>query len=50
MALYGSDRTTKDIDIIADKLLPLENRVFCVRRAILIKTNEKAVAVGLDYP
>ena len=24
MALYGSDRTTKDIDIIADKLLPLE--------------------------
>jgi hypothetical protein len=25
MALYGSDRLTKDIDIIADKLLPLEN-------------------------
>ena len=26
MALYGSDRTTKDIDITADKLLPLENQ------------------------
>lgn len=25
MALYGNDRNTKDIDIIADKLLPLES-------------------------
>jgi hypothetical protein len=25
MALYGSDRNTKDIDIIADKLLPLKS-------------------------
>lgn len=26
MAIYGSDRTTKNIDIIADKLLPLESQ------------------------
>lgn len=25
MALYGNDRNTKDIDIVADKLLPLES-------------------------
>jgi hypothetical protein len=26
MALYGSDRTTKAIDVIADRLLPLKNK------------------------
>lgn len=47
MALYGSDRTTKDIDIIADKLLPLE-KVGELRQGgerYLIKTNKKEVAV-----
>ena len=47
MALYGSDRTTKDIDIIANKLLPLEN-VGQLRQGgerYLIKTNKKEVAV-----
>lgn len=47
MALYGSDRTTKDIDIIADKLLPLE-RVGELRQGgerYIIKTNKKEVAV-----
>ncbi len=47
MALYGSDRTTKDIDIIADKLLPLEN-VGLLRQGgerYLIKTDKKEVAV-----
>lgn len=47
MAIYGSDRTTKDIDIIADKLLPLE-KVGELRQGgerYLIKTNKKAVAV-----
>ncbi len=47
MALYGSDRTTKDIDIIADKLLPLENQGLLRQggERYLIKTNKKAVAV-----
>lgn len=47
MALYGSDRTTKDIDIIADKLLPLENQGLLRQggERYLIKTNRKAVAV-----
>jgi hypothetical protein len=47
MAIYGSDRTTKDIDIIADKLLPLE-KVGALRQGgerYLIKTNKKKVAV-----
>jgi len=47
MALYGSDRTTKDIDIIADKLLPLEN-IGQLRQGgerYIIKTDKKAVAV-----
>ncbi len=47
MALYGSDRTTKDIDIIADKLLPLK-KVGELRQGgerYLIKTNKKEVAV-----
>lgn len=47
MALYGSDRTTKDIDIIADKLLPLE-KVGELRQGgerYLIKTDRKEVAV-----
>lgn len=47
MAIYGSDRTTKDIDIIADKLLPLENRGLLRQggERYIIKTNKKAVAV-----
>ena len=47
MALYGSDRTTKDIDIIADKLLPLENQGLLRQggERYLIKTNKKVVAV-----
>jgi hypothetical protein len=47
MALYGSDRKTKDINIIADKLLPLENQGLLRQggERYLIKTNRKAVAV-----
>lgn len=47
MAIYGSDRTTKDIDIIADKLLPLENRGLLRQggERYIIKTNKKAVVV-----
>ena len=48
MAVYGSDRMTKDIDIIADKLLPLENQGLLRQggERYLIKTNKKVVAVG----
>ena len=47
MALYGSDRTTKDIDCIADKLLPLDNQGLLRQggERYLIKTNRKEVAV-----
>ncbi|MEP6901530.1 MAG: DUF6036 family nucleotidyltransferase [Actinomycetota bacterium] len=47
MALYGSDRTTKDIDIIASKLLPLENQGLLKQggERYNIKTNNKTVAV-----
>jgi hypothetical protein len=47
MALYGSDRTTKDIDIIADKLLPLEKvgELLQGGERYLIKTNKNDVAV-----
>ncbi len=47
MAIYGSDRTTKDIDIIAEKLLPLEKVGDLVQggERYLIKTNKKEVAV-----
>lgn len=47
MALYGSDRTTKDIDIIADKLLPLENQGLLRQggERYIIQTDKKAVAV-----
>ena len=47
MAIYGSDRTTKDIDIIADKLLPLENRGLLRQggERYCIKTDKKEVAV-----
>lgn len=47
MAIYGSDRTTKDIDIIADKLLPLENQGKLRQggERYLIKTSKKEVAV-----
>lgn len=47
MALYGSDRTTKDIDIIASKLLPLE-KAGLLRQGgerYIIKTSKKTVAV-----
>src|SRR5215203_2470194 len=47
MALYGSDRTTKDIDIIANKLLPIE-KIGELRQGgerYLIKTRKKEVAV-----
>jgi hypothetical protein len=47
MAIYGSDRTTKDIDIVADKLLPLENAGLLRQggERYIIKTNKKPVAV-----
>ena len=47
MAIYGSDRNTKDIDIIADKLLPLENKGLLRQggERYLIKTTKKEVAV-----
>lgn len=47
MAVYGSDRNTKDIDIIADKLLPLENKGLLRQggERYLIKTTKKVVAV-----
>ncbi len=47
MAVYGSDRNTKDIDIIANKLLPLENKGLLRQggERYLIKTHKKEVAV-----
>lgn len=47
MAVYGSDRNTKDIDIIANKLLPLENQGLLKQggQRYNIKTNKKTVAV-----
>ncbi len=47
LAIYGSDRTTKDIDIIANKLLPLENKGLLRQggQRYLIKTQNKEVAV-----
>jgi len=47
LAVYGSDRNTKDIDIIADKLLPLENQGKLRQggERYLIKTQKKEVAV-----
>lgn len=47
MALYGSDRTTKDIDIIADNLLPLEKigKLLQGGERYLIKTNKNEVVV-----
>lgn len=47
MAVYGSDRNTKDVDIIADKLLPLENKGKLRQggERYLIKTHKKEVAV-----
>ena len=47
MAIYGNDRNTKDIDIIADKLLPLENKGLLRQggERYLIKTHKKEVAV-----
>jgi hypothetical protein len=47
MAVYGSDRNTKDIDIIANKLLPLEKKGLLRQggERYLIKTQKKVVAV-----
>ena len=47
MAIYGSDRTTKDIDIIADKLLPLESQGLLKQggERYSIKTEKKIVTV-----
>ena len=47
MAIYGSDRNTKDVDVIADKLLPLENKGLLRQggERYLIKTQKKEVAV-----
>jgi hypothetical protein len=47
MAIYGSDRTTKDIDIIADKLLPLENQGLLKQggERYIIATKNKTIAV-----
>ena len=47
MAIYGSDRTTKDLDVIADRLLPLANqgRLRQGGERYLIKTSKKEVAV-----
>lgn len=47
MAIYGSDRTTKVIDIIADKTLPLAKvgELLQGGERYLIKTNKKEVAV-----
>lgn len=47
MALYGSDRLTKDIDIVADKLLPIENQGKLRQggERYLIKTDKKEVAI-----
>jgi hypothetical protein len=47
MAVYGSDRNTKDVDIIADKLLPLKNKGLLRQggERYLIKTQKKEVAV-----
>ena len=47
MVIYGNDRTTKNIDIIADKLLPLEKVGDLIQggERYLIKTNKKEVAV-----
>ena len=45
--LYGSDRLTKDVDIIASKILPLENDGILVQggERYTIKTSNKIVAV-----
>ena len=47
MVIYGNDRTTKNIDIIADKLLPLEKVGDLVQggERYLIETSKKEVAV-----
>jgi hypothetical protein len=47
MAIYGSDRNTKDIDIIADKLLPLEKsgKLRQGGERYYIETSKQTVAV-----
>ena len=47
MALYGSDRNTKDVDIIATKLLPLKNQGLLKQggERYSIKTAKREVAV-----
>ena len=47
MALYGSDRNTKDIDIIGEKFLPLQNRGLLKQggERYFVNTNKEKVAV-----
>lgn len=47
LALYGSDRNTKDIDIIASKLLPLKSEGLLKQggKRYKIKTDKKTVSV-----
>jgi hypothetical protein len=47
VAIYGSDRTTKDIEIIAGKILPLEKQGLLKQggERYIIKTEKKEVAV-----
>ena len=47
LALYGSDRNTKDIDVIASQLLPLENQGLLKQggERYSIRTKKKSVAV-----
>jgi len=47
MALYGSDRNTKDIDIIADKFLPLQNQGLLKQggERYFVNTDKKKVSV-----
>lgn len=47
MALYGSDRNTKDVDIIANKLLPLKNHGLLRQggERYNIETGKRTVAV-----
>ncbi len=45
--LYGSDRLTKDVDIIASKKLPLKNEGFLVQggERYIVQTSKRTVAV-----
>lgn len=49
MALYGSDRNTKDIDIIASKLLPLENKGLLRQGGERYEINTSRRTVPVDW-